>query len=292
VRPDTSHRPTQNLAGTLYDLAHDVGPIPVGIAVSVVAYLLGSVSQTLSKVIARHLPDDRPSWIPGRSQTMHEIAGFDEHASRRLEFLQTLQLGPGAIHLANSIETGLNAIETHTDGFSKRDTEIRYQLLDELVDRARSAGIEIERELSLPATLLVGDRPELFAEVDRLQSEGELRLAVAPPVTAILVLCAVQASSMWLVAFGPVLILFGQGIRRRQDARRIIADAMRIGSVQSSAATRFDEWVEYVPQRVTQLEERIAQRERDSQLDTQWYLREISESGQQALETVVKNISQ
>jgi hypothetical protein len=224
-----------------------------------------------------------------RTQTTEAL--FDERASQRLEFLDTLQSGPGTEQLVSSIESALDDIESHTNGFGKHDREIRSQLYAELQEQAHSAGAEMERELSLPATLLVGDRPELFAEVDRLRSEGDLRLTVLPPITAILLLFTIQASPIWLVACGPLFILFAQGVRRQEDARRIIADAIRIGSVQSSAATRFGEWMKYIPERVKELEVRIAQREHEKELDTMWFLREITESGRKASDTVVKTLS-
>jgi len=60
--------------------------------------------------------------------------------------------------------------------------------------RGDAALLESDRELSLPATLLVGEQPELFAEVDRLRAEGELRLAVVPPLLATIVLLAFEVS--------------------------------------------------------------------------------------------------
>jgi hypothetical protein len=275
----------------LYDLAHDVGPIPVGIALSVAAYLLGSVSQALSRAVTRPVSAARLRWVPGRTQKTDDIADFEKRGGRRLEFLQTVQSGPGADHLTDSIEIGCDNIENQIDGYSNRDLKIKSQLYTELRERVHGAGIAIEHELSLPATLLVGDRPELFAEVDRLRSEGELRLTVIPPITAILILFAAQASPIWLVSCLPILILSVQGIRRQQDARRIIADAMRIGSVQSSAAARFDEWVKFIPERITELDARFAQREHESELEDRWFIREIGESGEKALKAVVKSLS-
>ena len=43
------------------------------------------------------------------------------------------------------------------------------QLIEELKRRSNLAEHEIQRELDLPATLLVGAQRDLFAEVDRLR---------------------------------------------------------------------------------------------------------------------------
>jgi len=50
-KPDIHKRPANEVASAVYDLAKEAGPIWIGAAVGVAAYLVGSVSQALSPVI-------------------------------------------------------------------------------------------------------------------------------------------------------------------------------------------------------------------------------------------------
>src|SRR3989442_9897815 len=53
VTPDLDHRPDDQIGGSLYDLAHDVGRVGVAVAVSVAAYLIGSIYQEESDALRR-----------------------------------------------------------------------------------------------------------------------------------------------------------------------------------------------------------------------------------------------
>lgn len=119
-----------------------------------------------------------------------------------------------------------------------------YEQLD---TRAAEASTELEQEVNLPATLLVGEKPQLFAEVDRLRAEGELRLAVVPPLYALCILLAVEQSAYWLIAVVPIVLLLLQGIQREADSRKIIADSIAHGEVPSSSLSKFRAWIEALP---------------------------------------------
>jgi hypothetical protein len=97
---------------------------------------------------------------------------------------------------------------------------------------------ETEAEADLPATVLVDDKPVLFAEVDRLRSEGDLRLAVALPLAALTVLLGVLNSLWWLAAIVGVAALLVQGDTRRQESRQLIINAMEQGKIESPGLAR------------------------------------------------------
>lgn len=134
------------------------------------------------------------------------------------------------------------------------------QLLSELDNRASTTLRERARELDLPAILLVGDQSELFAEVDRLRAEGELRLAVVLPLLALTVFLALNGSLWWLAMLPAMAALWIQGIRREDDAKKSTADAIRLGRVPSSAAGKFEEWVNDLPNRIASVEEQAPKR--------------------------------
>jgi hypothetical protein len=113
--------------------------------------------------------------------------------------------------------------------------------LDQRFDRTQS---EAQRELTLPATLLVGKEPELFAEVDRLRAEGELRLAVVPPLIALICVLTALSSSWWLMALPLTIVLLDQGVRRELDSRNLISNAILRGNIKSASVERLRHWVD------------------------------------------------
>jgi len=213
VQPDPDHRPDDSIGGAFYDLANEVGRIWVFVAISVAAYLIGAVSQYLSEPLRR-----------GGSLFAVLYGGFDIDVEARLRPLE--------LRAEAEIDTAFE---------EERIRSIDAQRFTEMFqNRARAAGYEAERELELPAILLVGDQNELFAEVDRVRSEGQLRLAVVPPLVALIGLLAVEVSLWWLTALLAVVALIFQGSERDLDAKKSIADAIRIGRVPSSSSANLE----------------------------------------------------
>ena len=219
VNPDLDHPSETGLSGTIYDLFQRIGPIWIAIAAGVLAYLMGSVSQDLSRVL-------RMLWLeygldfPGRGLGLRRddrIRTTFERARSILES-ESARLSPAA-----------------------RDT-----LRDQVSRRAQEASHEAARELELPATLLVGDKSELFAEVDRLRAEGELRMAVVPPLVGLTAYFCIEDSRWWLLTCPLIVVLFFQGLQRELDSKKSIADAIWMGRVESSSISKFTQWVDKV----------------------------------------------
>ncbi len=162
-----------------------------------------------SDPIIRQLVEDRArqAFIP-RDEASGESprAGVDDLGSK-----ETNKIDSQAVRQRTAIET---ALEDLTEG--------------------------LRRELDLPATLLVGEQPELFAEADRVRAESELRSAVVPPLIAMAALLSADASPWWAIALIPILQLLVQSVRREDDARRLIGSALLFGRADSAAVNRFD----------------------------------------------------
>jgi hypothetical protein len=216
VQPNPNHRPSDSFGAALHDLGHDIGRVLVLIAISVAAYLIGAVSQYLSEPLRR-------------SGSLFAVlyGGFDINAEARLRPLE--------LRAEAEIDTALEE-----ERIRSIDAE---RFIEMFQNRARAAAYEAERELELPAILLVGDQSELFAEVDRLRAEGELRLAVVPPLVALTGLLAVEVSWWWLTALLAAVVLIFQGLERDLDAKKSIADAIRIGRVPSSSSANLEAWI-------------------------------------------------
>lgn len=211
VTPDIDTRPDSRIGGPLYDLAQEIGRFGVVVAVSVAAYLIGAVSGEITRALRRirRLQPRLPFMALDRGEMQARV-------SQTLDMLEA----PGL-----------------------PDAVVRH-FRDEITEREETARQEAYSELVLPATLLVGDQPLLFAEVDRLRAEGELRLAVAPPLFALTILLAVLQSPLWLIALVAVSLLWVQGWRRDEDARKVISDAVYVGRITSPSLGRFNSWLD------------------------------------------------
>lgn len=118
---------------------------------------------------------------------------------------------------------------------------------DMIQDEVNETLRELRSELSMPATLLLGKEPQLFTEADRLKSEAQLRLAIVPPLFAIILYVSSQVSWWALIALLPVVILLVQGTRRFDEFELLMLDSFRRGVVESQAIIGFNEWVERIP---------------------------------------------
>jgi hypothetical protein len=219
-KPDIQNRPTTEPAAALYDLGHDVGRAGVLVGVSVLAYIVGSLSQDIANVprnfwrgAATLLQFGSRSWLIND----HRIVDALDRATRLVE--------------QNEARLG--------DDASAWEREVRM--------RADAATSEVRSELDLPATLLVGDQEQLFSEVDRLKSEADFRFALVPPLVALAVYLAVVASAWWLVALLAPILLFVQATKREDSGRQLMVEAFYVGLIKPSAPARYSDWVESLP---------------------------------------------
>lgn len=270
--------PSGNVSGfvdTLLDLGDTVGRVGIALAVSVAAYLVGSISATLSNVIAAVLRSlrravgrvvrataeavyyaidfepienvasriayrDNESAAAGRLDAliMDRVGFFEDlfqeltHNAARFELSVDRALEPGDEEPAEDIRQA----RADLSQLNERLEEIRQQAQSER-DRLRR---ELRNELDLPATLLIGDQPETFAEADRIRAESEVRFAVVPPLAALAALLGEKADSLWYLAFIGIVALAIQGVAKQDDARNVIAGAMLFNKAQSAALERWD----------------------------------------------------
>jgi hypothetical protein len=223
VDPDLDHPPTSGVAGTVWKLGEHVGHVALAIAVSVAAYLVGAVSVRASGAL-------RALWD-----------GF----LRALWYLLPRLVAPRVglpplipLHAVSGLRQVVNRARRRTSSI-----EVAPSALAALEEEYERAVAERRRELDLPATLLVGDKPALFAEVDRLRAEGELRLAAVVPLTALLIWLNSEESHWWLAGLLGALVLLDQGVRQIHESRQTIEDALEQEVVGSPASRRLTDWV-------------------------------------------------
>lgn len=88
-------------------------------------------------------------------------------------------------------------------------------------------------ELELMAMRLVGREPELFGQYDRIRSEAQLRRAIIPPLLAVIGTLTVKLSPWWFAALPAIIVLYRQSATLQQKAGGLLADALKVGRVQS-----------------------------------------------------------
>lgn len=257
------------------NLAHSAGALWTAAAISVVAYLVGLLSRDLSRLLlsmTRHATrlkvEERGARVPA---TRGGTSTFLDEVLRRYfalvivpfrALLQLLTLGAYG-GSATGISVGMLSADIRfsldrSDPIVRGLVEDRAREASALLDTTNGNGEDndgrraavqaalrdltdgLRRELDLPATLLVGARPELFAEADRIRAESELRAAFVPPLLALAGLLAANDSWLWLWALLPIGQLLMQGVRREDDVRRLIGRALLFGHVESAAVKRFD----------------------------------------------------
>jgi hypothetical protein len=251
IKPDIHKRPINGVAAAVYDLAKDAGPIWIGRGVGVAAYLIGSVSQALSAMIGHKA---LPKFVEG---VWNRVPGpwgkflpFPEFNLVQPYMEDAVRKAGGAESLDSHAMAWLSAFGAlGAFGIQPRSDNPE---VDRIFDYANAATRGLNAELDLPATLLLTEPgrerdPQLFSEADRLKAERELRLAVVPPLCAIVIFIGWNQSSWWWFALIPVAVLLWQAHSRNYAFRSLMFGALERGLARSSSIDEFKRWVEALP---------------------------------------------
>jgi hypothetical protein len=233
IGQDLDTRPHDGVLASFYDLGHEVGRLGVAVAVGVVAYLVGAVSQSVGEIIPSVAASDR-------SGVRRLLRPFDFF----LRPVPRVEMRP-IERIDRAVAEARRAVERAGPNLRPEQiTRLRSEAYNELDDRSDLALLDARSELRLPATALLSDKPELFGEVDRLRAEGELRLAVVPPLIALTIAMSVVHNWYWIVALAPIALLLREGLIRADQSRREISDAIARGYVDSTSQADFESWVQ------------------------------------------------
>jgi len=220
AEPTIQHERDQGVIHSLVELQGGISQLGTAIALSVAAYLVGAVSQALSTPLIKVWRGLRPferELKEDSNRFEYEVRANDRYVSTRANIVRERNAQGRML-----TEDEKSSIQRWFDNSSER-----------AVNQAMA-------ELELPATLLVGKSPEIFAEVDRLRAEGELRVTVVPPLIALAVLLAQVGSKFWYLGVLGAVVLAWQGSARINDSRDIIQNAIQLGHAESPAMLRFD----------------------------------------------------
>jgi hypothetical protein len=100
-------------------------------------------------------------------------------------------------------------------------------------------------EIDLMRARLLGKESELFSAIDRLRSEAEFRLALAPALLGVVAALAWRAT-WWsaVIAAVSALVLALQGRQRMRNSNDTLLEALRIGRAHAPTLDRLDAVIE------------------------------------------------
>ena len=211
-----------------YELGDITGAIGLGAAATFAAYLLGSLAvPLLDQVLTPAYRVTRNAWFDVR-----HTRGVRRPLSRLTAEEPVMRAGElsgaGSHSLANHVRYSVNeAVTLGYPGSQIDDPALQNQMFSQVIT-----------ELRLVERRLIGDQVELHSEIDRLRSEAELRTAIAPPMTALVIFLTLSSSLWW----GPALLvpaaLYVQGQLRMRERNDSLVDALLLGRVEAPALER------------------------------------------------------
>jgi hypothetical protein len=247
VLPET---PLSKHAGTgavasVVGLATAAGPVATAAGVSVAAYLIGAISTALPGGGLEAWRSLRAWKLQSRGSDWQIEASPPAERSARGAVADAWQ------PMRDETRSRLTQLPVRTPDLDLVAEKLWHQGAslsgDEqnaILERVRALPAEVSRDLRLPQTLLVGDKPEVFAEADRSRAEAEFRLAVVAPLTALTVILVQRGGPWWLFAAGAPLALLFAGLAKDREARSFIRDAIAYGKAPSPALDRFTHFVD------------------------------------------------
>jgi hypothetical protein len=98
------------------------------------------------------------------------------------------------------------------------------QELSRWMDRQQEARYELNIA-QLAAKLRVASA-DLYSDYDRLRSEAELRINVAPPLAVLSILLGLNLSRLYFIGVAISIVLVFQGLQRQQEGRSLVLQAL------------------------------------------------------------------
>lgn len=274
-------------------------PVAFATLASFVAYLIGSISDTLYAQFPRLTLPARRRWGQGRAE--------DRLFELRMPFLKIVQswlvekfaaaerVGLDQIAILQLIGSDLRQV-AHPRFMYEPEEVADERVVNERLsgslkafeilenwgtseDDSNSADVpwvpdvalgvtrHVTLEVEVVADNLLDEGSDLFGPIDRLRGEVELRRAVFVPLTALAVLLAVQSSPIWLAGAGVGVVLLYDA-RTKEEARlKRIQAALTRTPTRSPTIARLDRSIDALIERAR---EEQAEREK-AQRDAEWF---------------------
>lgn len=195
------------LAGHLTPLRDVVGTAGVTLLAGVATYITGAVVTTASDFVVQLVIAG--GWFK-------PLAGWLEAEVKRRDPEQMIVKRDGS-----TTDRGL------TERYHRlRDGSGEHGLLRSPSKETLESIRVVQQEWRQVHFRLMEEKPELFSEVDRLESEGEFRSAIALPVAGLGIAAASRGGAPWLAVAGVVagVLLARGGVAITGQAERAVAD--------------------------------------------------------------------
>jgi hypothetical protein len=214
---------------TLDRLSDAATPFGLAIAITFAAYLIGSVSTAwLSPLL------DRPHRFIRRAKFAINNPGKAPESQFRLPAEADICIR-GVLSGVGSATLREHVIARY------RRTWGPAELGETWGHASQQTYVEVVNELRLIERRLIGRKPELYAEADRLRAEAELRIAVALPLIVLAITLAAINSPWWLVALPFVAVLYEQGQLQMRSRNDLLVDTLvYLGDVDAPALERLE----------------------------------------------------
>lgn len=235
----------------LYKLGDALSAVGLGVVISFIAYLLGTLSigmweaplraamSVWPRLVSLLRPLPRSRWVET------EISGLVP----RLESPRLSSRGSRSIVTLSEtvLQRQRRAAEWERipwgrflaeDDFRRQERKLGDLMRSDGDGESETINVgilagQVVDELDLVEARLMSDEPELFNYVDRSRAESELRLAIIPPLVVLAGVLAIQDSVSWLVAVLPLVVFFQQAVGLLQRSGDRLADALLNGKVKA-----------------------------------------------------------
>lgn len=215
----------------VYDLAGWLGRPALLVIASFAAYLVGTLSSTLSHMaidflfpwryieVEEGVPRVRNVllWAPVSAGGRDFLRGW--LASRRSQRGEVVSAAEG------------DSAWLRPGEMSSRGLRIVGRALRKKVDLDARALKELFIDLEQAPAQLIGKDPELFNAFDRMRGEAEFRSVVSLPLGALFVALASAVDPWWLVGLGPSFMLLVQARNQYRNASDLLAQAVKADRV-------------------------------------------------------------
>ena len=125
------------------------------------------------------------------------------------------------------------------ENLALRNGYARYQLIVETVDLNPLVD-DLHGELDYVTRRLYGQNADIHQDYDRLQAEGDFRLAIFFPVASLFGVLAIRWQPLWWIGTVTAFALLYLAVASRMEAEQMLATAMAAGRIDDPSLQRVD----------------------------------------------------
>lgn len=238
---------------SLLDLGGTVSVFGVAVAISFVAYLVGSISEAARDAVVAPLakllapaPPFSDSEDPLSELVIASPAPFSQTSIFAIDELVQERLREIDDHLRRIADTTMDEVLSRRgdvpDLIRRAIPDLHgFEGPEPPPSPRRLVMSRLLQELDLMRTNLLGKESELYSAIDRKRSEAEFRAALALPLGSLAAAFAWRAT-WWaaVLVVGAAVVLVLQGVRRQRESNDALIEALRLKRAKAPSLQRLD----------------------------------------------------